>query len=42
MLGVKLGSLEVERGEDHLRAVAAAGFLLGGLEQARAYALSTP
>jgi hypothetical protein len=32
MLDVKRWGLEVERGENHLPAVTAAGFLLGGLE----------
>jgi len=36
MLDVELWGLEVERGENHLPAVAAAGFLLGFLEQSRA------
>jgi hypothetical protein len=40
--GVKLWRLEVERGEDHLLAVAASGFLLSGLEESCADALSTP
>jgi hypothetical protein len=42
MLDVKRWGLEVGRGEDHVPAVTAAGFLLGGLEWSRAEALSPP